>query len=54
MNLTPKQWEEMWEEAKRIERYNNSLSGSTSKRFNINLEVAKIKQKIQQVIGQQE
>lgn len=55
MNLSRKTWEEVWESLKRIEYYNNnSVQANSTKKVNINLEVMKIKQRIEKAAGQME
>lgn len=52
--MTRKEWEELWETTKRIEREVQGLETTSIRRIRIQREVEKIKEKIQEVIGQME
>lgn len=56
MSLTRKEWEEMWERLKRIERVNGKVWKAKHYKWanSINWEVQNIKRQIQSVIGQME
>lgn len=53
MSLTREQWIEMWDSAKKIEVNANKLKSPPTKQV-ILYEVKKIKEQIQEVIGQME
>lgn len=53
MSLTRKEWEEMWETIKRIEHSNSTMQPRTQALLN-QMDINRIKNQIQQVIGQME
>jgi hypothetical protein len=53
-SLTRDEWIEMWESVKRLERIANSLDFHNIRKQRILAETAKMKEKIQEVIGQME
>ena len=54
MSLTREEWMQIWKELQYIDRYNNSTYLPSTKCLNINIALDKIKQKVQQAVGQLE